>query len=221
MNKREIIFLLTGIAAGVGGSFYFIRQHYTKLMNEEIDKIVDYYDQKLEEIDGMVKDLSDDIVTIKDEDERQQVVEKAQGERVDYSSIIKNLNMGKYSTATDAVKDSETFNNAASKIIEDQNASRFAPPYIITEDEYIEDTEYGKEIVSYFEDDGVFMLENEEVLDNGAAIIGTDNIEHFNEDDNEDEGVIHVRNEKMGMDYKVILEPGSYARFAAGDYDED
>ena len=47
------------------------------------------------------------------------------------------------------------------------------------------------------------VCEEDELVDDPNSIIGYDFMNHFHDDE---EGVVYVRNEKLGTDYEVILD---------------
>lgn len=92
-------------------------------------------------------------------------------------------------------------------------------PHLLDEEEYYSDRKFEKRVITYFPDDEVFMYDDETVEQNGMAMVGAENIEHFGEFDNPEE--IFVRNDEYGIDFNVILEEGSYADWYKAMYGTD
>ena len=87
-------------------------------------------------------------------------------------------------------------------------------PIIISQDECGE-TGNDIECLIYYDEDGILCTEGEEVL-NIAETIGDEAPEHFADN------LLYVRNDRLGIDYEVRWEPGSYARTVLGiDYPQD
>lgn len=80
-------------------------------------------------------------------------------------------------------------------------------PYPITEQEYVEDMDFGKETVVYYENDDILtdMFDRDLIIE---ETIGREVLSHFNEDE---EDTAYARNDKLGMDYEIILEHKSFA----------
>ena len=80
-------------------------------------------------------------------------------------------------------------------------------PYVITQKEYVEEMDFGKETVVYYEKDDILtdMFDREILIED---TIGRDVLSHFNEDE---EDTAYARNDKLGIDYEVILEHKSFA----------
>lgn len=80
-------------------------------------------------------------------------------------------------------------------------------PYVITQKEYVEEMDFSKETVVYYEKDDILtdMFDREVVIED---TIGRDALNHFNEDE---EGAAYARNDKLGVDYEIILEHKSFA----------
>ena len=86
-------------------------------------------------------------------------------------------------------------------------------PYVITQREYVEEMDFSKETVVYYEKDDILtdMFDREVVIDD---TIGRDVLNHFNEDE---EDTAYARNDKLGIDYEVILEHKSFASVMGED----
>lgn len=86
-------------------------------------------------------------------------------------------------------------------------------PYVITQDE-CGDTGNDIECLVYYDGDGVLATESEEVLSIGDTI-GEEALLRFEND------LVYIRNERLGLDYEVRFEHGSYAHMVMGaDYDD-
>lgn len=194
MNKRELLYLVSGMAIGAAGAIIGLKEYFAIKMNDEISSLADYYDQKIDDIKAGLKFHDPEIDADFDEQEKKE--KKVESKRSakpdaevepDYDEIIEKLNYNQYST----------------------KSSKETGPYIISFDEYNDDTNYIKKIISYFSEDEVAMdSETEEVIDDVNKILGFENLEDFG-DNNE----IYIRNEELGTDYQVVLETSSYQDF--------
>ena len=118
--------------------------------------------------------------------------------------------------------------NQYEKVIEsvkEENSSpvlKVDPPkenrVIISGDEFLEDDEYDKETLYYFEEDEVFSDPEYVVVPDGINLVGKENLDHVGMfEDN----VLYVRNELFGKDYEVIFHDQAYSDVAGIDYEGD
>lgn len=84
--------------------------------------------------------------------------------------------------------------------------------YVLTPAEYEAD-EAGYEHVTwnYYAEDGVVTDVHEDRIEDYANFIGTDFVEHF------EENVVHVRNEVVMIDYEIVRETTSYRMAVLGE----
>jgi hypothetical protein len=89
-------------------------------------------------------------------------------------------------------------------------------PYIISVEEYNEGCkQYDKLTISYYEEDDTLADEGEEIIENPEEIVGEDTLERFGED-SDDPDIVYVRNEKLQIDYEIILMHKSYSETVLG-----
>lgn len=190
MNLRNLFIFIGGVGVGAVSTYLLMKDRCDKLVEEETSSIKKYYEDKYtsnkeEDVKGTVDVSEEGNITFTP------IKEEPKESEPDYNQIIQKLNYNEFSTKTS----------------ENKKAKR---PYIISEEEYIENDSYVKKIISCFEDDMVCMdNDTKEILDNVAKDIGQDSLERLNEDGNE----IYVRNEILGIDYNIVSEPGSYEDF--------
>lgn len=80
-------------------------------------------------------------------------------------------------------------------------------PYVISPDEFQEDQSYTF-ITFYYFADGVLTDENYEIVDDVERSIGSDSLNHFGEYEDD---AVHVRNERLGCEYEILLNQRTYA----------
>lgn len=197
MDIKNIIFLLVGAGAGCAGTYIFMKDKFDKLIQEETDSVKKYYEEKYSNNNDDIPEKEPEV-----ESEKKVVEERKKPDvavEPDYDEIIEKLNYNQYSTKA-----------GSSKL-----ASR---PYIISEAEWEDDNKYIKKTISYFEEDEVcFDNDNNDVYENVGKDIGNDNLEQLTEEGQDE---LYVRNEKLGIDFDIIFETGSYENFIEnGDYE--
>lgn len=96
-------------------------------------------------------------------------------------------------------------------------------PYIISEDEYIDPnifSEFSRNTLIYYEDDDVLATDRDEVIHDVEELIGPDALTNFGYmSGNKD--VVFVRNIKLGSNFEIIRESGSYQELVLGLSEED
>lgn len=201
MKINGILIFTGGALAGAGGAYLYLKSTFDKIINDDAEKIRAEYINQIEDLEDEIKQLEIEIKALDESPISEPVVEepkpkktskkKKSSEKVDYNAIIDNLNNGVYSSS----KGSEDVKKG---------------PYAISDEDWYDDKMQNKETVTYFEEDGTVCDENEEIIPNGLDLIGEDNLEYKDE---YEEGILYVRNEDTGSDYRVVIEPGTYSSF--------
>lgn len=98
-----------------------------------------------------------------------------------------------------------------------------SPPYLINEELYqCGDNE--KVIVYYYTDDEILSTDDDMVIEDIENTIGYDAVSYFEDDKTDGEydecQVVHVRNNRLGIDYEVIRRDKNYAETMATDEEE-
>ena len=199
MNAKiaGVIGFVVGALAGAGTTYYILKKYTDKRIEDEVNEVVDYYRNKSE------AEVSEKEET-KAEEPKKDIPEDKPTRNVkmnntpvepDYDEIIEKLNYSKYSTTVD----------------------NSAEPYIISADEYhAGGALQEKKQVSWFLDDEVLCdAETDEVIHDVDKNVGFGNLELFGKSDGATEDELYVRNDKLGIDYYIVLETGSYADYIA------
>lgn len=101
--------------------------------------------------------------------------------------------------------------------VEESKRSEDAP-YVISKDEYFaNEPEHQQETVTYYRGDDVIadMEDNAVPIHEVDITVGEDNLHRFGHG-SEDERVVYVRNDRMEIDYEVVLHDGKFAHEVAG-----
>lgn len=91
-------------------------------------------------------------------------------------------------------------------------------PYIIGVQGYMDDpafSHHSKYTVTYWEDDNTLMDDKNAIVPDIAGSIGLEALTHFGQD-SDDPSIVYVRNEKLGVDFEVILDSRSYTEEVLG-----
>src|SRR5690606_10502373 len=96
-----------------------------------------------------------------------------------------------------------------------------AGPYVIDTATFMEDDEYEKATLTYWEGDRTVSDEREEVVPEYDMLIGIENLDKFGESDPGDPDVVYIRNERMSTDFEVLRHSSKYAEQVAGYMEDD
>lgn len=89
-------------------------------------------------------------------------------------------------------------------------------PYVITEAEFrIDHPEHEKLSISYYQGDDTMADENDQYIPDPDGTVGLENLQFFGLASG-DERLLHIRNERVGADFEVTLNDGSYSREVLG-----
>lgn len=202
MKINGILIFTGGALAGAGGAYLYLKNVFDKIIEEDAEKIRSEYIKQIDDLKDEINQLEIEVKALEEEPvlvasapaeekkPKKTAKKKKTSDKVDYNAIIDNLNNGVYS----------------SKGSEDMKKG----PYAISDEDWYDDKMQNKETVTYFEEDGTVCDENEEIIPNGLDLIGEDNLEYKDE---YEEGILYVRNEDTGSDYRVVIEPGTYSSF--------
>lgn len=198
MSNSNLLYFICGVGIGAGGMYLCMRDHFRHVVDVEVEEVRKYYDISEEKVSTEEESVSEAAESVNVTESISKVDEKPEAagdEEPDYNGIIEKLNYNQYSTTSSKLKEK---------------------PYIISFEEYNDDIEYDKRILSYFADDETLVDSiTDELIDNVGKVVGFDNLEHINDDPDQN---LFVRNEKYGCDYQIVLEAGAYSDYIADDF---
>lgn len=86
----------------------------------------------------------------------------------------------------------------------------------ITDKEFYEEyTHHDKITLTYYKKDEILCDENEELIPSIKSLLGEDSISKLNETDSDT--VVYYRNKRLGSDFEVIIDNGSYYETVFGE----
>lgn len=186
--KKVLIFML---GAGTGSliTWYFVKEKYKKLADEEIASVVDRFKQR--EKQSMTPIKTEEEIEIVEEQIELTDEEKAEFQK-QYKEQIKDLGYSQ-----------DEFENEEDYTVEIEQPDEYIAPYVIAPEEF---GEYDTKSWTLYSD-GVLADENDMVVIDHRNIIG-DALEHFGvyEDDS-----VYVRNEKEECDYEILKHERSFS----------
>lgn len=188
MNNKAVfgLGLIIGGVAGVAASWQYFKTKYQDISDEEIASVKETF-AKREPIE-----VGSDM-----QNKAEQTREKP--DIATYANILKENGYRDYSNAESQEKPKKQ----PVKIKEDK-------PYVISPDSFGEMDDYNRISLTYYAD-GVLADEDDEVVDDMDATVGSDALDHFGE--YEDDSVF-VRNDSRKCDYEILLDTRNYTDVA-------
>ena len=187
MKYRDLILFAAGLVVGGVGTWLIVKKYYEDLANEEIESVKDYYKQDLAEKKGKAEQLGKE--------------KAAMADQILYRETVKHTAYSAISQEGDEEESMETERVIAP--IPDP----LPEPYIITPDQYVaEERDFEKVTVTWYVRNKVLVSEDDELVEIETSI-GEEALEHFSE---YMPNLVYVRNEKLEIDYEVILDEDEY-----------
>ena len=181
MYKQIIIFVL---GAGLGGliGYKYAEKKLTELNEKDISELKAYYNTEFKE---KILENSQKIAKNEEELPENPVQNSIDNSSNQYDKVIEAINV--------SVK------------VETPKENRV----IISSEEFLEDSDYDKETIYYYEEDETFCDPNSyEILPDAINLIGKENLDNVGMfEDN----ILYVRNELFGKDLEIIFFEGAYS----------
>ena len=186
MNFKTIIIFFAGVGIGAFGARWYLKDKYEKELDASVDRLNDEYEKERKQL------YSD--AEIKFNGENIKAVEEAKKELKHFRTETKKLAYDSYfSTSIDEGKEAEEMAPVES----------VDTPYLISANDFATDRTLDKVTLTYYIYADLLCEEGEAVENDYDELLGDEWRHHFND---EEYGVVYVRNEKMGADYEVILD---------------
>lgn len=199
MNKfGTVAVFLTGMVLGGATVWYFIKDRYAKLAEEEINSVKETFARK--DVEKNAEQALDRYRGDSNGTEVNAVAAKItdKGNIADYARRIQNGEPMRYSTTVVPPKQKTA--------VESEKAGD--APYVIPPEEFDELDGYSPISLTYFAD-GVLSDEYGVIVDDPEEIVG-DGLNHFGE--YEDDSVF-VRNDAKRCDYEILRDERTYEEF--------
>lgn len=182
MTYKTFGIFFAGVAVGAAGCYFALRVKFEKQLNEQVDVINQAFDREMEKLGLEITK------------EKKEAEDPVNGGKIFRTEIKKHG----YETHFKTIKE----DSPKMEEMESPKEGGSVEPYIISAEQFATDGILDKVTLTYYINADL-VCEEEEILDNFQNIIGTDFVNHFHDDE---EGVVYVRNERLGTDYEVILD---------------
>ena len=198
---KEIAIFGAGVAVGIGAGWFFFKEKYKRIADNEIDDVKKYYlEKRLEDKKQMdiLMDTSKRLDKVVEEytsgDEKVAENEEKEPSRTSQKT--------KYNKVGEDEKEEETVKAEAESPEEDEPTK----PYLITEDEFLNDkNNYDKISLTYYMMDDTLADEFDEMIDIEEAI----STDIYNQIAGSDED-LYVRNNTLETDFEIMKVEGSF-----------
>lgn len=182
MNKAKVAFIfLGGVAIGAAATWFALKENYW-IKKEEIDSVKEAFSKRDKE-----------RAPKKNDDRESKEAEK------DDTVVLKSFK--------DLAKryGSQELEEEEREIVEEVIDSR---PYVISPEEFGENSDYELITLTYFEDGILTEDDGDELVENVEEIVGFASLNAFGryEDD-----CVHVRNDRLKCDYEIIKDPRKFS----------
>ena len=213
MSKASTGFaFVAGLTIGAAGAWYYLKDKYAKLAEEEIASVKAAYAKREkptteEQAGHFPKKRTDrsqncaDLLLAHIKDGEQTL------ETVSLVNAAKNMDKGSITEYTQRLQEAG-YKDYSRTIDEKPSGTPGEVPYVISPDEFGELEDYTKVSLTYFAD-GVLADECGEIVDDVEEIIG-DGLDHFGE--YEDDSVF-VRSDAKRCDYEILKDLRDFSDF--------
>ena len=200
MDRKNILVFIMGAVMGSLVTALYMSEKHARFLEEEAE-----WCEKMAE-------------TVRDAGTKEEVVEEPKEKVLVMNkdlykkdiSMLKNIT-NKYADPAESLHPEDDDEEDYSKYSKMSDVSKNKDPYIITFEGFCESkTNHDTLTITYYQGDDTLVDENEEIIENRKSVIGDDALSSFGEG-SDDPNVVYVRNEKMAIDYEVILVEGSYS----------
>ena len=236
----KIALVVGGILIGASSSYFVTKKILSKKFDAELDREVeilkDHFGKARQEMESNVEEQVYDRINkaiIKDmgysqeeetpEEPARHIPEEVQETLPTWGKVVDEADIewppapseDEDDVVITEVRDLTPTNSNEDEIFKDRDESK---PFVITYDEWWDETVYAREELSYFTHCGTVIDEHEEVIPDNLVepLIGDDFSNYFGIASN-DEYVVHVRNHEKKTDYTITREEMSYVTFLAGE----
>lgn len=243
LTREQLIMLAAGVMIG-GGVGYMVadirlKKKYEQAVKIEVEDFKDVYKRihKLDEysdIEGLVAGSGEGIQKGHQEALREQrnvYADTLQGLEYTTSEEVETDGESATVTETEVTKfqgpDGRTIHQVEEVVVhnvfdqpqpnpvelEDRDPTK---PYVISYEEFMENGTRDSITVTYFIGDEVLIDEQEDVIDDIDSLIGLASLERFGHG-SQDDSIVYVRNERLGADFEVVRDEGSYVVTVLGE----
>lgn len=213
-NTVKLIFaFIAGVGTGVGGTYVFFKKKSEKFVDEEVKKIKESYDEALQK-----ERIENAVIHVETEEEKPK---KPANRKKKVSELREET--PEEAAAVDQIIEENNYDYSAiskkkAKTSSKKKKAQVDGPHIITMDEYIEDRAHDKVVLTYLEQEDMFLDDNGEPVTDIDDMVGN---ECKDIDYSEDKETVYVRNDSIGTDYEIVIDVTHTFRSYLEEYADD
>lgn len=202
--KNLLIFLL-GAACGAAGSYIVCKQHFDGELEAELDELREYREERSKRPKKGSKRVTEASEEPDDENIEDEEAESHEEAALKYSNVLKET--GYSSKKPDP-----------SEIVKKKHKYKKDPKiFLMSPSAYAASDKETKSVFLF--NDGIVTDEDYEVIDNGYALLGGNDVIKEAEDTGEE--TVYIRNLNEDIDYEVTFDERTYSEFSPDEGPED
>lgn len=216
------------VIGAVSGYFYAKRQlrdEYEAIAQEEIDQARNFYSALNKKIDFETPaQAAEKLIPA---EERVVITEETASKAAQATAIYHGMVFAPKSADVVEEETSNIFVNGEPlnpddfDLEEELNNRVNGVPHIVTKAEYDENEgDNEQQVLTYFSGDDTLVDEDEKPIDRVEETVGVANLQRFGAG-SEDPNIVYIRNDRMGVDFEVLLSRGLYSEEVLGLTSED
>lgn len=202
-----------GVFAGYKVAERRLGEQFEKRLEEETRGMKEFYTQTPTQKYSTPEEAVADLVVA--EAAKVAITEYQGGEKVAYHKIVKSEVQPDTDQVVERVAEvvEETMTNVFDRR---QNPDQ---PYMISQENYMQGVStYNQVTLTYYEVDDKLTDERDDLIDEVESTVGLDWKVNFGWESS-DENTVHVRNEKLRMDFEIVKDERSYQSQVLGEED--
>jgi hypothetical protein len=200
--KNAIIFS-AGAAIGAVTAVFVVKKKYEAIAEQEIESMREY---------KCKKKRPEESVNDTEEDPEPRTAEKKatiKREQKEYQKMVREYKDAEEESAATQYNEYEQLSASA-------NRPNYPDPYVISLEQFSEENDhYDKINLYYYAGDDTLCDVDEEIVDDLLRTVGEDSLDSFDE-----HNTVYVRNERLQIDYEIILCGGKYNEIVLGNVED-
>jgi hypothetical protein len=199
--KNAIIFS-AGAAIGAVTAVFVVKKKYEAIAEQEIEAMREYKCKKRR---------PEESVNDTEEPEPRSEEKKAniKREKKEYEKMVKEYSDAEQESAATQYNEYEQLSASA-------NRPNYPDPYVISLEQFSEENDhYDKINLYYYQGDDTLCDVDEVIVDDLLRTVGEDSLDSFDE-----HNTVYVRNERLQIDYEIILCGGKYSEIVLGNVED-
>lgn len=195
MNKSILTMFVIGAATGSVATWFYLKKHYEKIIQQEIDSVKSIYANRNAVLYSEVFDKPEKKSSINTSPTEEDEISDLKSNVVRYAAELQRAGYINYNE--------QVQKNTNEKKDDDMTEK----PYIITPDEFEYEEDFITVSLTYYEKDKILADYDDEIIEDIDNTVGNDFSQHFGE---YEEDVVYIRNERLKYVYEICRDIRSY-----------